>query len=85
MKKKLLVYTLICVLGCLRLCAQIDVFFVSKYSEYREDYWSSEMPLLPESHGLIDDYQAYQELPVGGGFILLAGLGLIYASIKRHD
>ena len=59
-----------------------DGFFSSnKYSEYREgDGWGT-MPLLP-GHTTSKDYDA-DPAPVGSGLLLLAGLGLGYASLRK--
>ena len=38
-----------------------------------------EMPLLPGSHGLMDDFSA----PLGSGLIILGALGAGYAVAKR--
>lgn len=61
-----------------------DGFFNSNYVEYRE--YSGEwgvMPLLPQTHGYHYDYPAWMEVPVGSGWLLLAGMGLGYAIRKR--
>lgn len=42
------------------------------------------MPLLPQTHGYHYDYPAWIEnAPVGSGWLLLAGMGLGYAAIRR--
>ena len=60
-----------------------DSFFSSnKYSEYRdvtEDM--GVMPLLP-GHNTLKDYDA-DPVPIGSGLLLLAGLGLGYASLRK--
>ena len=68
MKKKLMIISSIIILGCCNLFAQSDGFFTSSYSEYRdvENDWALNMPLLPGSHGYIDDYSCVeQEAPLG--------------------
>lgn len=62
-----------------------DSFFSSnKYSEYREGDGSfGTMPLLP-GHNTLNDYDADpKQVPVGSGLLLLAGLGLGYASLRK--
>ena len=61
-----------------------DGFFTSNYSEYREDDWAGNMPLLPREHGSDQDYDA-EETPIGSGLLILAGLGLGYATLRRKD
>lgn len=60
-----------------------DSFFSSnKYSEYREGDGSfGTMPLLP-GHNTLNDYDA-DPAPIGSGLLLLAGLGLGYASLRK--
>lgn len=59
-----------------------DGFFSSNYSEYREGEGSfGTMPLLP-GHNTLKDYDA-DPAPVGSGLLLLAGLGLGYASLRK--
>lgn len=60
-----------------------DGFFTSTYSEYREENleWGK-MPMLPGQHGYQYDYSA---VPVGSGLLILVGLGLGYAAIRRKD
>ena len=61
-----------------------DGFFSSSYVEYREDYleWGK-MPLLPRTHGYHYDYDA-EDVPVSSGFLLLAGMGVGYAIVRRR-
>lgn len=60
-----------------------DGFFESSYDEYREDYleWGT-MPLLPRTHGYHYDYDA-EDVPIGSACLLLAGMGIGYAVIRR--
>ena len=59
-----------------------DSFFSSnKYSEYRDVTEMGTMPLLP-GHNTLNDYDA-DPAPVGSGLLLLAGLGLGYASLRK--
>ena len=62
-----------------------DGFFESSYTEYREedDEWGV-MPLLPRTHGYHYDYDA-EEVPIGSGWLLLAGMGIGYAIRKRKN
>ena len=62
-----------------------DGFFSSNYSEYREDEWAGDMPLLPGAHGSGFDYDAdkSEPVPAGSGLLILTGLGLGYASLRR--
>ena len=84
MEKRII--TLIIALGFgLNLSAQSDGFFKnSNYSEYREDAWASEMPLLPTSHGTQYDFSADQA-PLGNGLLLLGGLALAYGIRKKNS
>ena len=61
-----------------------DGFFKSNYVEYREDNgdWGV-MPLLPQTHGYHYDYPAHLEVPIGSGWLLLAGMGIGYAAVRR--
>lgn len=83
MKKIILVIALFVALG-LSANAQSDGFFStgSNYKEYREDVWAQNMPVLPGQHGSNYDFAA-EPAPVGSGLLLLAGMGLLYASNKR--
>ena len=83
-KMRKYIITIIFALGLgMSLNAQSDGFFTSSYSDYREDNWSSTMPSLPGFHGGLDDYQSTPEAPLGNGLLLLAGLGITYASTKK--
>ena len=78
------IITIIFALGLgMSLNAQSDGFFTSSYSDYREENWSSTMPSLPGFHGGLDDYQSTPVAPLGSGLLLLAGLGITYASTKK--
>ena len=60
-----------------------DGFFSgSNYTEYREDVWADNMPLLPGQHGYNFDYNA-EPAPLGSGLLLLAGMGLAYGIRRR--
>ncbi|MBQ4548474.1 MAG: hypothetical protein IJA42_04720 [Bacteroidales bacterium] len=85
MKKKILIGVIAVVLGSGSLNAQSDGFFASSYSEYRdiENDWSLNMPLLPGSHGYIDDYSCVeQEAPLGNGLLILGVLALGYRKLR---
>ena len=84
---KKLIISIIFALGLgMSLNAQNDGFFTSSYSEYREDNeWGIDMPLLPGSHGYLGDYDCITPVPVGNGVILLAGLGIAYASRRKRN
>ncbi len=82
MKKIILVIAMFAALG-MSAKAQSDGFFSgSGYTEYREDIWAENMPVLPGQHGSNYDFAA-EPAPVGSGLLLLAGMGLLYASNKR--
>ena len=85
MKKKILIGVIAVVLGSGSLNAQSDGFFASSYSEYRdiENDWDLNMPLLPGSHGYIDDYSCVeQEAPLGNGLLILGVLALGYRKLR---
>ena len=78
--------TIIFALGLgMTLNAQSDGFFMSNYSEYREDNWSSTMPSLPGFHGGLDDYQSTPEAPLGSGLLILGALALGYFRFKSEN
>lgn len=80
MKKYIM--TIIFALGLMMsMSAQNDSFFKTNYGEYREDNEWGELPLLPESHGNSYDYVA---APLGSGLLLLAGLGMGYAAMRKR-
>ena len=82
MKKKILAIAMFVALG-LSASAQSDGFFSSgRYSEYREDSWAKNMPLLP-GHG--NDYDFAAEAPLGSGLLLLGGMALAYGMRKKKD
>lgn len=61
-----------------------DGFFESPRVGYRaEDSEWGVMPLLPQTHGYHYDYPAWVEVPVGSGWLLLAGMGVGYALMRR--
>ena len=88
MKKKLMIISSIIILSCCNSFAQSDGFFTSSYSEYRdvENDWGLNMPLLPGSHGYIDDYSCVeQEAPLGSGLLILGALALGYFGFKSEN
>ena len=88
MKKKILIGVIAVVLGSGSLNAQSDGFFASSYSDYRdiENDWGLNMPLLPGSHGYIDDYSCVeQEAPIGNGLLILGVLALGYFRFKSEN
>ena len=80
------IITIIFALGLgMNLNAQSDGFFTSSYSDYRdiENDWGLNMPLLPGSHGYIDDYSCVeQEAPIGNGLLILGVLALGYRKLR---
>ena len=58
--------------------AQSDAFFTQNFSDYRsaEDV---ETPRLP-AHELMSN----QDAPIGTGLLLLAGMGLGYAALRKR-
>lgn len=63
--------------------AQTDSFFIYgdgfRYIKKDEKY---EMLLIPEQHGLDYNYSA-DEAPLGTGCVLLLGMGLVYARLRK--
>lgn len=59
-----------------------DGFFTQSFSDFRENEGSgyAELPRLP-GHELMSS----QDAPVGSGLLLLAGLGLGYAALRKKD
>ena len=88
-KMRKYIITIIFALGLgMNLNAQSDGFFTSSYSEYRdvENDWSLNMPLLPGSHGYVDDYScAEQDVPLGSGLLILGVLALGYFGFKSEN
>ena len=82
MKKIILTIAIVLGIG-FGVSAQSDSFFAttSTYTEYRETEWG-ELPILPNQHNIIGDYKA---VPVGTGLLLLAGMGLGYAALRKRD
>ena len=80
MKKKILAIAMFVALG-LSASAQSDGFFSSSYSEYREESWAQNMPILPGQHGMEYDFTA--EAPLGSGLLLLGGMALAYGMRKK--
>lgn len=60
-----------------------DGFFSYGYNEYREESGFGIMPLLPGHNTLLDYDADPKQVPVGSGLLLLAGLGLGYASFRK--
>ena len=58
--------------------AQSDAFFTQNFSDYRSSE-NVETPRLP-AHALTTD----QDAPVGTGLLLLAGMGLGYAALRKR-
>lgn len=82
MKKKLFISIVVILLGCGSLVAQKDAFFNSSFEEYRnDDIWGNK-PVLPVSHGSLEDHSA--NIPLGNGFLLLAGMALTYSAARRR-
>ena len=59
--------------------AQSDAFFTQSFSDYRNSD-GVETPRLP-AHALTSN----QDAPVGTGLLLLAGMGLGYAALRKRD
>lgn len=77
---KKVIVTLVMILGLgASVSAQSDAFFTQNFSEYREAV-DTETPRLP-NHALITN----QDAPVGTGLLLLAGMGLGYAVLRKKD
>ena len=57
-----------------------DGFFTQSFSDFRENEGSgyAELPRLPGHESLYN-----QDAPVGSGLLVLAGLGLGYAALRR--
>ena len=74
------IITIILTLGLgMSLNAQSDGFFTYNNVDDKRTEWGSE-PALPYAHGL-DENQS--SAPLGSGLLLLAGLGITYASTKK--
>ncbi len=74
------IITIIFALGLgMSLNAQSDGFFTYNNVDEKRTEWGSE-PALPYAHGL-DGHQS--SVPLGSGLLLLAGLGITYASTKK--
>lgn len=87
MRKKMLVSLITIILMTTNLNAQSDGFFTSSYSEYRdaEDDWGHNMPMLPGSHGYLDDYSCAEQVPLGGGLLILGAMALGYRKLKNEN
>ena len=60
--------------------AQSDGFFAQSFGEYR-DSSEGKLPALPNAHNLTE----HQSAPLGSGLLLLAGMGLGYAALRKKD
>ena len=58
--------------------AQSDAFFTQNFSDYRSSE-NVETPRLP-AHELMSN----QDAPIGTGLLLLAGMGLGYAALRKR-
>lgn len=61
--------------------AQIDRFFSCYRESYEDDEWC-EFILLPPEHGLDYDY-IVDNVPLGSGLLIMAGMSLFYATGKK--
>lgn len=93
MKKYMLI--IIFVIGfCLNLNAQMssqgytgntDGFFsTDQYNEYDRGEWAGGMPMLPRVHASEFD-QSAKDTPLSSGFLILAGMGIGYAVVRRKN
>lgn len=65
--------------------AQSDGFFSERQSAYRiYDEEEEILPALPYSHNLLE-HQPAKAVPVGSGLLLLTGMGLGYAALRKRD
>lgn len=78
MKKIIAIVVLIMGIG-MSANAQSDSFFSPVYSTYRDGV-DEETPRLP-GHDLVTN----QDAPLGAGLLLLAGMGLGYAALRKKD
>lgn len=61
--------------------AQSDAFFTQSFSDYRDvESIDAETPRIP-GH----DLTANQDAPIGTGLLLLTGMGLGYAMLRKKD
>ena len=79
MKKIILTIAIVLGIG-FGVSAQSDAFFTQSFSEYRDA--DEEMPLLPYAHNLSEHQSA---APLGSGLLILAGLGLGYATLRKKS
>ena len=82
--KKIILITVFALGFIMNLNAQNDGFFssASAYTEYREEaWWQGGVPSLPGTHGV--DYDTQSEAPIGSGLLILAGMGLGYAFMRK--
>ena len=61
--------------------AQSDAFFTQSISEYRNA--DEVTPALPYAHDL--EYHQPATTPLGSGLLVLAGLGLGYATLRKKS
>ena len=78
MKKIILTIAIVLGIG-FGVSAQSDAFFTQSFSEYRNT--DEVTPLLPYAHNLSE----HQSAPLGSGLLILAGLGLGYATLRKKS
>ncbi|MBE6345656.1 MAG: hypothetical protein E7067_00365 [Lentimicrobiaceae bacterium] len=79
MKKIILTIAIVLGIG-FGVSAQSDAFFTQSFSEYRNT--DEVTPALPYAHNL----EAHQPAaPLGSGLLILAGLGLGYATLRKKS
>ena len=82
--KRYILTVILALCFCMNLGAQSglsDGFFTYSYEEEHRDVDYGVMPLLP-GHNTLNDHDA-DPAPVGSGLLLLAGLGIGYASLRK--
>ena len=80
MKKVILTIAVILGLGA-GVNAQSDAFFTQNFSDYRDvTSIDASTPRIPD-HGLATN----QNAPLGTGLLLLTGMGLGYAVLRKKD
>ena len=78
MKKIILTIAIVLGIG-FGVSAQSDAFFTQSFSEYRNA--DEVTPALPYAHNL----REHQSAPLGSGLLILAGLGLGYATLRKKS
>ena len=84
--KRYILTVILALCFCMNLGAQSglsDGFFTYSYEEGYRDVDYGIMPLLPGHNTLVDYDADPEQVPVGSGLLLLAGLGLGYASLRK--